>query len=178
MQSFKPSTQRLLIDLADTRLRNFRHERNARRVRHRIAADPVRLDLAKQMRAHVVAGERRIRPAHDDGLRALPHRSSLTPTTALSRTPGISLISPSTDDTHSPPDHLQQHGWLPIPRTRLPFPSIVAASTNDPLARFERVAALADAWGSRFIDIGAAGHLNPAAGYGDWPLAAELLADL
>ena len=73
---------------------------------------------------------------------------------------------------------MQQHGWLPIPRTRLPFPSIVAASTNDPLARFERVAALADAWGSRLVDIGAAGHLNPAAGYGDWPLAIELLAGL
>ena len=28
---------------------------------------------------------------------------------------------------------LRQNGWLPIPRSPLPFPSIVAASTNDPL---------------------------------------------
>jgi uncharacterized protein len=96
---------------------------------------------------------------------------------------GALLAAPADLETPLPPgyptpDQLQQHGWLPIPRTRLPFPSIVAASTNDPLARFERVAALADAWGSRLVDIGAAGHLNPAAGYGDWPLAIELLAGL
>ena len=96
---------------------------------------------------------------------------------------GALLAAPADLETPLPPgyptpDQLQQHGWLPIPRTRLPFPSIVAASTNDPLARFERVAALAAAWGSRLVDIGAAGHLNPAAGYGDWPLAIELLAGL
>jgi predicted alpha/beta hydrolase family esterase len=96
---------------------------------------------------------------------------------------GALLAAPADLETPLPPgyptpDQLQQHGWLPIPRTRLPFPSIVAASTNDPLARFERVTALAGAWGSRLVDIGAAGHLNPAAGYGDWPLAIELLAGL
>ena len=36
-----------------------------------------------------------------------------------------------------------ENGWLPTPRTRLPFPSIVAASTNDPLGRIDRVEALA-----------------------------------
>lgn len=96
---------------------------------------------------------------------------------------GALLAAPADLETPLPPgyptpDQLQQHGWLPVPRTRLPFASIVAASTNDPLARFERVAALAGAWGSRLVDIGAAGHLNPAAGYGDWPLAVELLAGL
>ncbi len=49
---------------------------------------------------------------------------------------------------------LAEHGWLPIPRAALRFPSIVAASTNDALGDFERVRALADAWGSHFIDIG------------------------
>ena len=59
---------------------------------------------------------------------------------------------------------LLENGWLPTPRVRLPFPSIVAASTNDPLARYERVASLAAAWGSRLVNVGAVGHLNPAAG--------------
>jgi len=76
------------------------------------------------------------------------------------------------------PDILQREGWLPAPRTRLPFPSIVAASINDPLARIERVEELARAWGSRFVDIGAAGHLNPASGHGEWPLADQLIAEL
>ena len=70
---------------------------------------------------------------------------------------------------------IRHNGWLPIPRTPLPFPSIVAASTNDALADFENVRSLAQDWGSRFIDIGPVGHLNPASGYGDWPGAEALL---
>jgi len=73
---------------------------------------------------------------------------------------------------------LAANGWLPAPVARLPFPSIVAASRNDPLASYERVAGMADAWGSRLVDLGDVGHLNPAAGYGPWPRATELLAEL
>jgi predicted alpha/beta hydrolase family esterase len=73
---------------------------------------------------------------------------------------------------------LAASGWLPVPRDPLPFPSIVAASRNDPLARFERVAALAQAWGSRLVDLGNVGHLNPASGYGEWPRAEELMREL
>ncbi|BDD91939.1 hypothetical protein PanNE5_13790 [Pandoraea sp. NE5] len=75
-------------------------------------------------------------------------------------------------------DVLGENGWLPAPRTRLPFPSIVAASTNDPLARFEKVTELASAWGSRLVDVGAVGHLNPAAGFGDWPRAVDFVNEL
>jgi len=75
-------------------------------------------------------------------------------------------------------DVLRANGWLPTPRARLPFPSIVAASTNDPLGRYERVAELAAAWGSRVVDVGAVGHLNPAAGYGEWPRALEFIREL
>ena len=65
-----------------------------------------------------------------------------------------------------------------MPRERLPFPSIVAASRNDPLGSFERVAALAESWGSRLDDLGAVGHLNPASGYGNWPAAATYMHEL
>jgi predicted alpha/beta hydrolase family esterase len=73
---------------------------------------------------------------------------------------------------------LQQGGWLPVPRTRLPFPSIVAVSHNDPLGRLDRVTALARDWGSRVADLGAVGHLNPASGFGAWPQAEELVREL
>jgi predicted alpha/beta hydrolase family esterase len=73
---------------------------------------------------------------------------------------------------------LRQNGWLPTPLTRLPFPSIVAGSANDPLARAERVADLATAWGSSYVDLGNVGHLNPAAGYGEWPQAEALVREL
>jgi len=75
-------------------------------------------------------------------------------------------------------DALRAGGWLPVPRTRLPFPSFVAASRNDPLGRFERVAALARDWGSAVVDLGEVGHLNPASGHGDWPQAETFITQL
>lgn len=72
---------------------------------------------------------------------------------------------------------LTAHGWLPVPRTPLPFPSIVAASTNDPLARLDRTEEYARNWGSRLVNIGAVGHLNPASGYGDWPKAEDFIRE-
>ncbi|HEX6736076.1 MAG TPA: alpha/beta hydrolase [Azonexus sp.] len=72
-------------------------------------------------------------------------------------------------------DELRDNGWLPIPRQALPFPSIVAASSNDPLADYERVRQYAADWGSELVDIGAVGHLNPASGFGEWPQAEALI---
>ncbi|HZZ91289.1 MAG TPA: alpha/beta hydrolase [Usitatibacter sp.] len=65
-------------------------------------------------------------------------------------------------------ESLRANGWLPVPLRRLPFPSVVAASTNDPLARLERVEEMARSWGSGLVIVGAVGHLNPASGYGEW----------
>ena len=75
-------------------------------------------------------------------------------------------------------DALRENGWLPVPRARLPFPSIVAASHDDPLAEFERVAELARDWGSRLVDLGEVGHLNPASGFGAWPRAESFIDEL
>lgn len=75
-------------------------------------------------------------------------------------------------------DTLRDHGWLPIPRGKLPFPSIVAASSNDPLTRLDRARELAQAWGSRFVELGEVGHLNPASGYGEWPRAEAFIREL
>jgi len=73
---------------------------------------------------------------------------------------------------------LRAHGWLPVPRQRLPFPSLVGASRDDPLARHERIEQLARDWGSQFIDLGYVGHLNPASGYGPWARAEDLIDDI
>lgn len=73
---------------------------------------------------------------------------------------------------------LRDGGWLPVPRTPLPFRSIVAASRNDPLAHFGRVAAMAQDWGSQLVDLGEVGHMNPASGYGPWPCAQSFIAEL
>ncbi|VWC62864.1 alpha/beta hydrolase [Burkholderia lata] len=76
------------------------------------------------------------------------------------------------------PDAIDANGWTPLPTERLPFPSIVAASRNDPLARFERVEALAAGWGSKLVDLGEVGHLNPASGYGEWRDAERLIGEV
>lgn len=73
---------------------------------------------------------------------------------------------------------LDAGGWLPLPRAPLPFPSIVCASRNDPLASFHRVGAMARDWGSQLEDLGEVGHLNPASGYGPWPEAMHYIRQL
>ena len=73
---------------------------------------------------------------------------------------------------------LQEAGWFPLPESMLPFPSIVAASRDDPLASYQRAAEMARAWGSELVDAGTVGHLNPASGYGEWLQAETLIARL
>ena len=69
-------------------------------------------------------------------------------------------------------------GWLPVPRQPLPFRSIVAFSRNDPLGDAVRVVELARDWGSRLVDLGEVGHLNPASGFGPWPRAHHFIEEL
>jgi predicted alpha/beta hydrolase family esterase len=73
---------------------------------------------------------------------------------------------------------LTENGWLPIPSNPLPFPAIVVASSNDPLARFDRTASLAQCWRAYLVNAGNVGHLNPQAGFGPWPKAGELVERL
>ena len=75
-------------------------------------------------------------------------------------------------------EQLQANGWLPMPRAKLPFASLVAASSDDPLAALDRTVALAIDWGSELALLGDLGHLNPAAGFGPWPAARGFIATL
>ncbi|WP_283148824.1 RBBP9/YdeN family alpha/beta hydrolase [Silvimonas soli] len=64
-----------------------------------------------------------------------------------------------------------------VPDTRLPVPSVVVASHDDPLMRFDRAEYWANAWGSRLIDLGDAQHINAEAGFGPWPYGLSILAE-
>ena len=68
--------------------------------------------------------------------------------------------------------------WSPIVRQRLPFPSVLVGSRNDPYCSFERAQGLARDWGSRFIDAGGCGHINAESGLGDWPEGHARLLEL
>ena len=118
--------------------------------------------------------------AHSAGVMMLAHWASRCASRAIH---GALLAAPADLETPMPAgypttDALNEHGWLPIPRNALPFPSIVAASSNDPLTRLDRAREFAKAWGSRFVELGAVGHLNPASGHGEWPRAEEFLNEL
>ena len=117
--------------------------------------------------------------AHSGGVVTLAHWARQSERTVL----GALLAAPPDFEAPMPEGYptlaeLDAAGWLPVPRERLPFPSIVAASRNDPLARFERVADFARDWGSRIVDLGPVGHLNPASGFGPWPRAESLIDEL
>lgn len=66
----------------------------------------------------------------------------------------------------------------PIPELRLDVPTCVVASRNDPWMSFSRATHLARAWGSTLIDLGQAGHINVASGFGPWPRGKMLRDDL
>ncbi|WP_132074276.1 RBBP9/YdeN family alpha/beta hydrolase [Sinorhizobium americanum] len=62
-----------------------------------------------------------------------------------------------------------------MPRQRLSFPSLVVGSLNDPYMRFDRLRIFCEEWGSRLVDLGHAGHINIASGFGRWPAGYDLL---
>lgn len=89
---------------------------------------------------------------------------------------GALLVAPADTDAPSFPDG--PSGWRPMPLAPLPFPSIVVASRDDPFVTIDRARVFAQAWGSRLVDAGAAGHLNAASGLGAWPTGRALLDEL
>ena len=65
-----------------------------------------------------------------------------------------------------------------IPDQPLGVPATVVASRNDPWMSFSQSAALAEAWRADLVDLGFAGHINVASGFGPWPAALALRDDL
>jgi predicted alpha/beta hydrolase family esterase len=95
---------------------------------------------------------------------------------AASRVAAALLGAPADIERSDAPQVLRAFG--PIPCLPLPFPSVVVASATDPYAHIDRARMFAEAWRSRFVDIGDAGHINTAAGFGPWPDGEQILASL
>jgi predicted alpha/beta hydrolase family esterase len=58
-----------------------------------------------------------------------------------------------------------------LPGSGLGIASTVIGSENDPWMPLERAQQWATRWGSGFVNLGAAGHINTESGFGPWPLA-------
>jgi hypothetical protein len=89
---------------------------------------------------------------------------------------GALLVAPS--DTEAPRFPEGTTGFKPLPTRRLPFSSILIASTDDPFLSFERARELAEMWGSKLVSIGAKGHINVASGFGTWPEGLQYIREL
>lgn len=88
---------------------------------------------------------------------------------------GAFMVAPSDVEAASYP--VDSNGFAPVPMEKLPFPSMVLASADDPFVGLERARQIAQAWGSKFVEIGACGHVNGEAGLGDWPQGKQLLEE-
>lgn len=89
---------------------------------------------------------------------------------------GALLVAPSDTEASSYPHG--PTGWRPMPLNAFSFPSIVVASSDDEYCTVDRAKTFATAWGSRYVEIGPAGHINSASGLGAWPVGRSLLDDL
>lgn len=58
-----------------------------------------------------------------------------------------------------------------LPTQGLGIPSTLVGSENDPWMPLPRAREWAGHWGSGFLNLGEAGHINAESGFGPWPLA-------
>jgi predicted alpha/beta hydrolase family esterase len=89
---------------------------------------------------------------------------------------GALLVAPS--DLEAPQYTFDTVGFDHVPLDKINFKTIIVASTDDEWVSIERAAFFADKWGSDFINIGNAGHINATAGYGKWAEGLEILKTL
>jgi uncharacterized protein len=107
--------------------------------------------------------------AHSLGCIASTH----LPPEATARIQGALLVAPADPERRSV---LADFG--PVPYQALPYRSIIVASSNDPYCPVRTAGAYARAWGSEFVRLQNAGHINLEAGFGPWPLGLALLQSL
>lgn len=107
--------------------------------------------------------------AHSLGCIATTH----LPPEAAARVRGALLVAPA-----DPERRAALADFAPVPHAPLPYRSIVVASSNDPYCPIRLAGAYSRAWGSEFVRMQNAGHINIDSGHGEWPLGLALLQSL
>ncbi|WP_343231999.1 alpha/beta hydrolase [Tahibacter amnicola] len=131
----------------------------------------LRLDevLAHQAQPVVLA-------AHSSACAMVAHWAHDAAADRLKMVRGALLVAP-TDPTgpHYPTGPV---GFGPVPLEHLPFASIIVASDDDRYLSESVARHFATAWGSQFVWLRNAGHINAASGHGAWPEGRQLLDSL
>ena len=107
--------------------------------------------------------------AHSLGCIASTH----LPPEAVARIQGALLVAPADPERRAP-----LVDFAPVPYHTLPYRSVVVASSNDPYCPVRTAGADARSWGSEFVRLQNAGHINIDSGFGAWPLGLALLQSL
>jgi predicted alpha/beta hydrolase family esterase len=82
------------------------------------------------------------------------------------------------EKTSAVSSELQAGLYNHIPKENLGYPSILAASLNDPCISFKRATWWATTWRSRLVCLGNQGHVNVASGHGPWPDGLSLFEEI
>lgn len=123
-------------------------------------AKPVREVWQAALAAQVLRHPGSILVGHSLGAVTIAH--------LLTRWPGLRIRAALLVAPADPAGSDRTRRFGPLPRGRFDVPAIVVASRNDPWMSFDQSRDLADAWGADVYDIGMAGHVNTAAGFGPW----------
>jgi len=99
--------------------------------------------------------------------------TTLLPAEVCHRVQGALLVAPADPERRAP-----LVDFSPAPYQPLPYRSVLVASSNDPYCSVRTAGAYARAWGSEFVRLQNAGHVNTESGFGDWPLGLALLQSL
>ncbi|QFY61077.1 serine hydrolase family protein [Rhizobium grahamii] len=94
--------------------------------------------------------------------------ASLAGRPSASRAKGALLVAPC-DLPATERLHAGQIAFGTMPTARLPFASLLVGSLNDHYMSLDRLTLFARLWGSELRNVGLAGHINVASGYGRWP---------
>lgn len=138
----------------------------ARRVEQEDWYKPTRDGWSKQIIAAVRAATRPVvMVAHSAGCSAVAHAAEHLKHGEVA---GAFLVAPASERAKRAVPGMGED-FIPHRRETLPFPSVLIASASDPYCTLEEARALAEAWGSEFVDAGDSGHLNTESGHGPWP---------
>ena len=116
--------------------------------------------------------------AHSLGCSTVVQWAARASLLAQRRIKGALLVAPPDVHGRAFADTVPASGFAEEPDWPLPFPSIVVASTDDPFCAHARAEALAQGWGSRFVSMGAVGHINADSHLGHWEFGQRLLQRL
>ncbi|MEK9159807.1 MAG: alpha/beta fold hydrolase [Patescibacteria group bacterium] len=148
---------------------------NAVKVEQADWMNPKKDDWVATLNDYVSRYDEVVLVAHSLGCPLVAHWAKEHPENTA-RVKGALLVAPGDADAPDFPQDMQ--GFSPVPLKPLRFKSILVTSDNDKWVSLERAQHFANAWNSQFINIGAQGHINTAAGMGDWPEGERLVEEL